>query len=167
MDEEEFKERLAKLGESAEVLNNLPAEVRVAAFNLLHGQTVPPVPPAGGNKNSPAGPPIDVTDAESFFKQFNHDQPADNAKLIAGYIYSQYGAEPFALDEVRELAKQTGLTIPSRVDVTLGQTQSEGKKLFQSAGKGKFKPTTNGETYLKATYNIKKGTKQRPNDGSS
>lgn len=167
MDDKEFKEKIAKLAESAEVLNNLPAEVRLAAFNLLHGTVVPTRPASEAKGNPPAGPPIDVVDAESFFNQFNYDQPADNAKLIAGYLYSQYGSEPFSWDEVRQLAKQIGLTIPDRVDATLTQAQSEGKKLFQGAGKGKCKPTTHGEAYLKTTYNIKKGTKQRPSDGAS
>lgn len=167
MDDKEFKDSLAKMSESSEVLNKLPAEVRVAAFNLLFGGVVPHrQQPLDGAKNPPAGSPIDVTDAESFFSQFSHDQPADNAKLIAGYIYSQFGSEPFTVEEIRQLAKQIGLTIPDRVDATLNSAQSEGKKLFQGAGKGKYKPTTHGETYLKATYNIKKGTKQRPNEGA-
>lgn len=165
MDGKEFTESLARLRESVDLLNKLPAEVRLAAFYLLHGK-VAPQSPAGDGNGSPASAPVDVTDAESFFKAFNFEQPADNAKLIAGYIYSQYGSEPFSLDEIRQLAKHIGLTIPERIDATFSAAQSEGKKLFQSTGKGKCKPTTHGEAYMKATYNIKKGTKQRPSDGA-
>ena len=57
-----------------------------------------------------------------------------------------------------------GVTIPTRVDMTLLSAKENGKKLFARAGTGKFKPTVHGEANLKATYNVKKGTKRRSGD---
>jgi hypothetical protein len=166
MDDKVFKARLEKLAEAAEVLNKLPSEVRLAAFQMLEraitGTNPPKLEGAGGNKKDAGAPPlIDVTDAETFFANLTHDKPADNAKQIAAYLYSQYGTEEFSVEDIRELAKKVGVTIPDRVDATLNATREEGKKLFVGAGKGKYKPTVHGESYFKKTYNVKKGTKQK------
>ncbi|HXO22719.1 MAG TPA: hypothetical protein VOA87_22590 [Thermoanaerobaculia bacterium] len=98
---------------------------------------------------------------ETFFKAFDHDKPADNAKLIAAYFYRTYGGESFSLDEVRQEANDVGLTIPDRVDMTFLQAMENGKKLFARAGKGKFKRTVHGQAHLKTTYSVKKGTQKR------
>lgn len=165
MDEKDFKERAGRLEQIAKVLEKLPAEVRRDAFELLKGYvtehssaaTIKKAPPkanreAGGDTR------------EEFFGAFNHDKPADNARLIAAHFYREYGAEPFSLDDVRQTADDVGITVPARIDMTFLQAKEKGKKLFARAGTGNFKPTVHGEANLKATYSVKKGTKKRQGD---
>lgn len=166
MDEKEFKTRAERLSEVAKVLEKLPAEVRREAFDLLKGYV---------DKHSSASPGREARDKpavddagdseEAFFAAFDHDKPHDNAKLIAAWLYREYGTEPFSVGELREKADAVGITIPGRVDNTIRNAAVKGKSLFQSAGRGRFKPTVHGEKELKKTYSVKKGTKKRPKEG--
>lgn len=118
---------------------------------------------AGGQERTAKTPPKSApTDFNAFIDTHEGDTPADNAVAIAAYLYGQYGIEPFALQEVRDLAEDGGVTIPARVDMTFLQKKVEKKKLFKRAGTGRFRPTVHGEAHFKATYEVKKGTKKRP-----
>jgi hypothetical protein len=68
------------------------------------------------------------------------------------------------VEEVKAVATNVGITIPDRVDMTLGNAAEDGKQLFTRVARGKFKPTVHGESYLKSTYEVKKGTKTRGAD---
>ena len=165
MDEKEFKTRAGRLEQIANVLEKLPAEVRSDAFDLLKGYVTEHS--SGSTTKKPGakadGEILDSTE-EKFFGAFDHDKPADNARLVAAFFYREYGAEPFSLDEVRQKASNVGITIPERIDMTFLQAKEKGKKLFARVGTGKFKPTVHGEANLKATYSVKKGTKKRAGD---
>lgn len=165
MDEKEFKTRASRLEQIAKVLEKLPSEVRNDAFDLLKSYVTEQASESPAKK-APAKAKREVSDdsEEGFFGAFDHDKPADNAKLIAAYFYREYGAEPFSLDEVRQKAIDVGITIPARIDMTFLAAREKGKKLFAGAGTGKFKPTVHGEANLKATYSVKKGTKNRVGD---
>lgn len=162
MDEKEFKIRAARLEQIAKLLEKLPVEVRSDAFDLLK-EYVTEQPTGSPDKKAAAKAKHDNTGGseEAFFSAFDHDQPADNAKLIAAYFYREYGAEPFSVEEVRQKADDVGITVPARIDMTFVAAKDKGKKLFARAGKGKFKPTVHGEANLKAIYSVKKGTKKR------
>ena len=161
MDKKEFELRAARLAEVGAALGKIPGEVRVQAFELLKNYVL-----GGQRATEGAQPeerqPIDVDDAETFFSKFSHDKPADNVRLLGACLFSQFGAAPFATDELVKLASNVGLTIPERTDMTLETATSDGKKLFSRAGRGQFKPTVHGEAYFRKTYNVQKGTKQRP-----
>ena len=165
MDEKEFKVRASRLEKIAKVLDGLPPEVRSEAFELLKGfvtdTSLEPPEKKSSTRSKREG--IDDSD-ETFFSTFEHDKPADNAKLIAAYFYREYGAEPFSIEEVQQKATDVGITIPARVDMTFLSAKEKGKKLFARAGTGKFKPTVHGEAHLKAKYSVKKGTKKREGD---
>lgn len=165
MDEKEFKTRAGRLEQIAKVLERLPAEVRSDAFDLLKSY-VTEHSSASLTKKAPAKgePEVPGESDEEFFGAFDHDKPADNARLIAAWFYREYGVWPFSMDEVREKADGVGITIPARPDMTFVQAKENGKKLFARAGTGKFKPTVHGEASLKATYSVKKGTKKRVGD---
>jgi hypothetical protein len=162
VDDKEFKTRSSRLEQIAKVLEKLPAEVRSEAFDLLKGYVTEhpsetrAKPKETKGKHDSAG-----QSEEDFFGAFEHDKPADNAKLIAAWFYREYGGEPFSLDEVRTKADDVGITIPARVDMTFQAAKDKGKKLFARAGTGKFKPTVHGEANLKTIYSVKKGTKKR------
>jgi len=162
VDEKEFKTRAGRLEQIAKVLENLPAEVRSDAFDLLkayvteHSSGTTPKKTHAKDK-----PPVADDTEEKFFCAFQQDKPAGNARLIAAYFYREYGVEPFSIDEVRQKATDVGITIPERVDMTFLQAKDKGKNLFARDGMGKFKPTVHGEANLKGTYSVKKGTKKR------
>ena len=99
------------------------------------------------------------------FAKHTDGRPAENAVLIAASLYSQYGAQPFKLEEVREVAESVGVTIPASLDMTLRQAQRDGKALFQHTGRGEYKPTVHCELYFKKTYQVAKGTKRRTSSG--
>jgi hypothetical protein len=117
---------------------------------------------AGKGDEKATPPPADFT---GFVDTFESDNESDNAKMIAAHLYSEYGAEPFSLDEVRRLAKAGGVTVPERLDMTLLQATSDKKRLFKRAGKGVFRPSVHGQAYLKKKYGVKMGTKTRPSSG--
>lgn len=162
MDEKEFKSRTTRLEQVAKVIEKLPTEVRSEAFDLLKAWVTDQNPSSPGKKATHKPKHHDSDDSEeAFFASFDHDKPADNARLIAAYFYREYGAEPFSTDEVRQKADSVGITIPARIDMTFQTAKEKGKKLFGRAGRGEFKPTVHGEAYLKVTYSVKKGTKKR------
>jgi len=165
MDEAAFKARAERLVEVAKVIEKLPSEIRSQAFPLL-APYVGGMPAhkaktekADGDKDDSAADAIDGEDREAFFTRFPHDKPADNVKLIAAWWYSQHGTATFELDDVKTLADDVGLTIPDRFNMTLESAQSENKALFKKAGRGAWQPTVHGESYFKATYQVKKGKK--------
>jgi hypothetical protein len=115
------------------------------------------------NENATEAEP-ESTDETNLFGKFDHDKPSDNVRLIAGYFSQEYGSAPFSVEEVKAQAATVGITIPDRADMTLAAAQEDGKQLFTRVERGKFKPTVHGETYLKTTYGVKKGTKTRSTD---
>jgi hypothetical protein len=108
-----------------------------------------------------AGLALDFGGAEEFFTTHEGGKPADNAYLVVAYLYSQYGATPFSMEDVRAVADHAGLTLPERVDVTLSGAKKAGKALFKRAGRGRLQPNVHGETYLKNTYEVTRGNKRR------
>ena len=161
MDDKEFKARVARLNEVAKVLQALPAEVRLDAFALLKAYVTGSKLPDAKTFKEADSHSDDPGEGSEIFTQHEHDQPADNVKLIAAFYYSQYGDEPFTVEEIRDKARDVGITVPSRIDMTLKSSLDDGKKLFASAGRGKYKPTVHGEAYLKRTYNTRKGRNKR------
>ena len=168
MDNSEFQERVKRLKEVNEVIKDLDPAIREGALPLLAeyvtGQAIERKP-AHQSNNEDVDQPV-PQDAADFFAKFPDGKPSDNAILIAGHLYGQYGAESFKLDEIRETAKSVGLTIPTSLDMTLKQAQRDGKALFQHTGRSEFKPTVNGELYFQKTYGVRKGTKKRPVQGN-
>jgi hypothetical protein len=112
---------------------------------------------AGGRVGAPSG-------FDGFIDKLESEVPADNVMALAAFLYGQYGIEPLSVQEVKDLAERAGVTIPARPDMTLAQKTANKKKAFRKTGKGVFRPTTDGEIFLKATYGVKKGTKKRPKD---
>lgn len=167
MEKDIFDERASRLEEVGKVINKLPGEIRLDAFNLLKAyvtkQGMTGVKEANGVEDGADGADTDAGAAsDSLFAKHIHEQPSDNVRLIAAHLFQLYGSEPFSLDEVEAIAASAGITIPNRVNMTLRAATENGNKLFTSAGRGKFRPTVHGELFLKNTYKVKKGTKTRP-----
>lgn len=165
MDSKSYEETVKRLQEVNGVISKLDPVIRHDAFSLLESYIGGRKPTSTDGTTTTTGEDVevelDMTDAEEFFTTHEGAKPAENAYLCAAYLYSQYGASPFSIDDVRAVANHAGLTLPDRVDVTLGGAKKNGKQLFKRAGRGKLQPNVHGETYLRSTYNIPKGTKRR------
>lgn len=169
MESNTFHERVKRLKEVNEVIEKLDPAIRDRALSLLAdyitGQphSADGKQQAGGAAGESEEPDEQMTE---LFGKYPDAKPSENAILIAAWLYSQYGVQPFKLDEMREIAESVGLTIPTSIDMTLRQAQREGKALFQHTGRSEFRPTVPGELYFKKTYDVTKGTKKRPAQGS-
>lgn len=161
MNADEFTRRVDRIREVNEVIKGLDPEIRAEAFNLLKGYiTGGPDEPGGLEGQTPKE--VSPSSKKQFFSKFDHEKPADNAFMIAAYHYSQYGNKSISTKEVKDIAADVGLTIPDRVDRTFKVAQRKNKKLFQSAGRGKYRPTVSGESFLREEYKVSKGTKKKP-----
>lgn len=169
MESSTFHERVKRLKEVNEVIEKLDPAIREGALSLLAGYiTGQPQRVDGTHQTGAARGEGETSEQQmtELFGKYPDGKPSDNAILIAAWLYSQYGAQPFKLDEMREIAESVGLTIPTSLDMTLRQAQRDGKALFQHTGRSEFKPTVPGELYFKKTYQVTKGTKKRPAQGS-
>lgn len=164
MDKDEFDNRASRLEDIGKVIEKLPAEIRSEAFGFLRGYVSGQNPTKSATtRHAVDNDAVDSAgDDTTLFSQFDHDKPSDNVRLIAAELFRQYGSEPFSVDEINATAADAGITVPTRVDMTLRAALENGKHLFVGVGSGKFKPTVHGEAYLKSTYSVKKGTAKRP-----
>jgi hypothetical protein len=92
MDEKTFKERVSRLKEIGKALATFPAEIRALAFPLIADYASSGVSnesTARHEKKShgAADPKVSPIDRAGFFATFNHEKPADNAKLLAAWLY--------------------------------------------------------------------------------
>lgn len=161
MNKAEFDERVSRLQEVGKVIGALPAEIRSEAFSLLKGYVSGHDKPDSTHANNGYEQDSDSDGDTSLFGRFDHNKPSDNVRLVAAFLFQQYGSEPFSVDEVNSIAAEAGITVPARIDMTLRQAKENGKNLFVNTGEAMFKPTVHGETTLKDTYGVKKETKKR------
>jgi hypothetical protein len=103
-------------------------------------------------------------DLGQFFNRGDKLRPSDNAQLCAAYHYSLYGTAAFSLDEIRAIAKNAGVVLPDRLDMTLSSATHAGKKLFQSAGRGTVKPTAAAGVAFNERWSVKPGRQEKAAD---
>lgn len=164
MDQEEFNERVSRLQDVGKIIEKLPAEIRNESFELLKPYILRQATASGPNKITGDVVASGGGDGADLFSKFSDGRQSDNVRLIAAYLFQEYGAEPFSVEEVKTEAANAGITIPDRVDMTLANAQEKGKSLFVRAGLGKFRPTVHGEAHLKSKYGVTKGKKKRSVD---
>jgi len=169
MDKTAFQERVTRLREINEIITTLDPSIRPGALALLAdyvtGQTdIQERPTPGAPTASVRGQSDDPTGG--LLAKFPDGKPSDNALLIAASLYSQYGAQPFTLEDVRAMAESAGATIPATLNMTFNSAQRDGKLLFQHTGRSEYKPTVHGELFFQKTYQVAKGTKRRALEAS-
>jgi hypothetical protein len=154
---------LTRMQEVDAAVKKLTPEVRAAAFSMMDEYilgdeaAVKDETPRQRRKPSPAG------DLDPFFEQHESEKDFENALVAAAWWYSQYGVHPFGTKDIRELADQARVTVPTRPDVFLSGVKRDGKQLFAKKGK-KLAPTPNGERYMKKTFDVKRGGDTPPED---
>lgn len=120
------------------------------------------VPPHGGSGfEANARGDGDLAPMASFFEREGNLKPADYAQLSAAYHFSLFGFASFSFDDLRQIAGEAGVVIPDRLDMTIGQATKNGKKLFQLAGRGQYKPTAAAGVLFKERWSVRPGNKQK------
>jgi hypothetical protein len=162
----EIEERLLQVNK---VIAKLDSSIRVTAFEFLKpyisegiikAAKVPHEPKDDDDGTSSAS----TGDLETLVSTFGSDKkPSENARLPTAWWFSQHGSAPFSIKWIKETGDSTGLTPPATPAMTFRAAKVKGKDLYNAVGKGGlFKVTVVGETFLKATYKVKKGTKPAP-----
>lgn len=162
MNKTQLNDRADRLREINDIIKQLDPEIRAPAFELLQDYVSVSALPERSTSGAATPGVEDAQDRETFFSRFDTDKPADNALLLAAYYYSQYGGNPFSADELKALAREVGLIVPERIDMTFRNARREGKGIFQAIGRGSFRPTVHGEVLFKTTYNVTPGRRQKP-----
>ena len=104
--------------------------------------------------------------ATAFLQKHESEKDADNVLATAAWWYSQYGNSWFDPNrDLRALADQAGLTVSTRIDMTIRQMKRNDKPIFRKSG-ARYSPTPVGERYLKSTFGVTKGTGTPPTDES-
>lgn len=165
-DFEKTSELLLKINE---VVGKMDESVRVQTFELLVSkfigkQTPQKIAADPKEKNAPEiEDEIDTGDLGTFIASFDTKKPADALNVLVAWLFSQRGSQPFSIKELKELADASGLTIPSRPDMTFKGSKSGGKSLFVQSGKN-WKLTVSGELHIKETYKVTKGSSATPSE---
>lgn len=131
-----------------------------AAVALLGGGISSHVDGPRNGKDAGAGNQ-NQTDLATFFNRDDDFKPADYAQLCAAFHFSQYGTTPFSLADLRTIASDAGVVLPDRLDMTLNQTAKKGRKLFQTAGRGLFKPTATAGFLFKERWGVRPGNRTK------
>jgi hypothetical protein len=161
VDKDVFEQRSKRLAELNKVIAALDPAIRAEAFTLLKGYVTGIADSSGASDGRRE---IDEDGDELMAKVFAVvETPSDNVKAAAAYWYSQHGVEGFSPAEIGEIGNRAGVTVPRRIDSTLGAAAAERKKLFRKVGK-LYQPTVNGEKYFRDTFGVSKGRKPRPTD---
>lgn len=169
MDENLIKQAKKNLLDINKTITSLDPAIRAAAFEILapyyFDEYEPPANDEDGGKDKrKKRKPIETGSMEAFFVKHEHGKPKDNVFLIAAWLYSQHGVIPVTAKLCEQLADKNGIVIPNRPDNTMRHSTRKGKGIFRQEGKG-WLLTTQGELYVKETYNIRKGNKPPPDTG--
>lgn len=160
---------LKRMKEVEKAVLGLDESVRAAAFALMRdyilgGGGSTDVGDSGGTElkrrvTTPKG-------ASGFFQKHESDKDAENVLACAAWWYSQYGNAWFNPNkDLRALADEHGLTVSTRIDMTIRQMKRDDKPLFRQRG-ATYSPTPHGERYLKKTFGVTKGTGKPPAEES-
>ncbi len=141
--------------------NSVTRQRAIQAAMLLLGEMVPQPHNDPSSPTREAGDD-DHTDLASFFNRDGEMKPADHAYLCAAYYFSQFGGASFSTAQIRAIATEAGVVLPDRLDMTFTAATKKGKKLFQSAGRGAFKPTAAGSVEFRERWGVKPGRQVAP-----
>lgn len=163
MDESTYKARVERLRAVNATITELDQTIRAEAFALLKGYVTGETDDeestggAEGGDHARSGPRHGDIDTEQLVEKHESDKEYENALLALAVFYMRQGRAEFNMSSIREIAKEFNLDIPERVDVTLGGMKRDGSKLLRKQADGRYKVTQGGESWLQATYGVRKG----------
>ena len=158
----------AKAGEIAQeivkILVNEDSETRRRAMQaamVLLGEGWPSLATAEKGLKRHDSDGDEQVDLATFFGRDEKLRPSDCAHLCAAYHFATYGTAAFSIQDLRSIAADAGVILPDRLDKTLTHAAKNGKKLFQAAGNGAFKPTASAGLIFKERWGVKPGNKAK------
>lgn len=171
MSDSTLSNALTRLEQANRTIAKLDPAIKAVAFELIQpliftpGEIVAADTPRRSHKSTPdSEAATDDTEFEqirAFIAKQEDEKPSDNVYSIVGWLYSQYGTQPFEITEIKKLADDAGVTVPARIDMTLTGMKKSGKSLVQNLSKGRYRVTVQGEIYFKEKYGISKGIRKR------
>ncbi|KPN05196.1 hypothetical protein, partial [Xanthomonas arboricola] len=138
LDFDKTAEMLLKIND---VVGKMDESIRVQTFDLLVSKFLGKQAPLklavipSEKEESAVDDEVDTSDLGAFITSFETKKPADALNVLVAWIFSKRGSQPFSIKEVKELADASGLTIPSRPDMTFKGSKNAGKSLFVQSGK--------------------------------
>jgi hypothetical protein len=127
-----------------------------AAMILLGEATATAFPVSGPGPEQNVSSEGDL-DLAVFFDRDDKLKPSDYALLCAAYHYSLHGTAAFSLEDLRVIASNAGVVLPDRLDMTLKKAAKNGKRLFQPAGRGAYRPTAAAGINFKEQWGVRPG----------
>jgi hypothetical protein len=156
MDSKHFRNLKETIFQINAIVKSVDPSIKTQVFDLLRPLIVSALQPeALGTDDSGPHSGASATRVRDFYTKHNPDKPAKRVRILAAWIYTQKGSSPFSLKEVEDLFDEVGVGRPNRIDMTLKNALEKGKKLFQSSGHGKYRPTVHGENYFKEKLGVK------------
>lgn len=186
MDADEFKLRVARLGQVSEAIGKLDPAIRAEAFALLKPYVTgdgedpanatapsrtgsssrtessprkPPIKPATKRAKRKSITPAAPTEGEDLLLEAHlSDLDYENAMLALAIFFKRHGRGPFDMAYVKAIGEQFALNMPKRLD-----------KFFETAKRGEPKVLIarkqadgwmimpGGATWLKETYGVSMG----------
>lgn len=131
-----------------------------AAMMLLGEEPLAPMNPQSELERSDSAGD-DHTVLAGFFNRDEKFKPSDYAYLCAAYHFSIYGFAVFSLDDLRTIAREAGVILPDRLDMTLKSAANSGKKLFQVLGRDGYKPTATAGMLFKDRWGVNPGRRAK------
>jgi hypothetical protein len=156
MDKKHFQSLKKTILQINSIVKALDPAIKTQVFDLLKpmidATQAAAVPPGKGSaeKHHKGGQTV-----REFYASHSPEKPAKRVRVLAAWIYSQRGNQPFTLDELDQLFDDVGVGRPNRLDMTLKGALEKGNRLFQSVARGKYRPTVHGENYFKEQLAVK------------
>lgn len=146
------------------VIEKLDPSIRLAAFDLFTSMyvTKKPAGKRGTGRDDDklddkdTNDPPDTGDLGAFVESFETGKPHEALEVLVAWLYSQRGNQPFKTAEIKALADECGMIVPSRPDMTFRGAKANGKAIYIQNGKS-WKLTVTGELHMKTTYKVTKG----------
>ena len=163
MDEQQFTETTARLKKVNAVITSLDPAVRAAAFEILqpYVEASPSRSKQKEQQDDDSGDDNAPEELEAFFDTRRSDKESENPQVVVAWWYSRYGRAPISYDDMRRIADEGDADIPDRLDA-VALYKRDKKPMYRSAGTGRLKLTSSGETYIKTKYSVTKGRKSPP-----
>lgn len=156
------KEIVKRMKEVEKAIAALDPSVRGEAFGMMREYILIGDDSADAAAAQPKPKVGTPRGASAFLKKHESEKDHENVLACAAWWYSQYGNAWFDPNkDLRALADAAGITVSTRIDMTVRQTKRDGKSLFRKRD-STYSPSPHGERYLKKTFDVTKGTRTPP-----
>ena len=156
MNKKQYQQLKGTIAQINSIVKSVDPAIKNQVFDILRPLIdITPQQAAESETDSASVATHSSKNVRDFYTKHNPNKPAKRVRILAAWVYSQRGSNPFSLKEIEELFDEVGVGRPNRLDMTLKNALEKGNRLFQSAGHGKYRPTVHGENYFKEKLGVK------------